>query len=97
MTEEKTLGMSPEARRDLEKWIIELLQKHIYDKDIVLTRATRRDEVSTDSIDIVNVIFAIEVKFGVVIDLSAKVAFATVGDLLDALISFIPDHSDTHV
>lgn len=75
---------------ELDRRILSFIQKEIQDKTAVLTRATRRDEVSIDSIDVVNVVFAIEEEFDVEVNLSSDMRFDTVGDLLDALIAFIP-------
>lgn len=80
-------GTTPE----LDRQIIELLQKEMLDKSVVLTRETRRDEVSIDSIDIVNVVFAIEEKYDVEVELTPRDRFDTVGDLIDALAAFIPE------
>lgn len=76
---------------DLERRIIEFIQKEIQDKSAVLTRETRRDEVAIDSIDIVNVIFAIEEEYDIEITLTPDAKFTTVGDLVDTLISFLPE------
>jgi acyl carrier protein len=76
---------------DLDLQIMALLRKEIQDKDAVLTRETRRDEVAIDSIDIVNVVFAVEEKYDVEINLTPQDRFETVGDLIDALVAFIPE------
>lgn len=76
---------------DLDRQIIELLQKEMADKSVVLTRDTRREDVSIDSIDIVNVVFAIEEKYDVEVNLTPRDRFETVGDLIDALAAFIPE------
>ena len=75
---------------DVELRIIAFIQKEIQDKSVVLTRATRREEVAIDSIDVVNVVFAIEEEFDIEVDLTPDAKFETVGDLVDTLISFIP-------
>lgn len=76
---------------ELDRRILSFIQKEIQDKTAVLTRATRRDDVAIDSIDVVNVVFAIEEEFDVEVALSSDMRFDTVGDLLDALIAFIPE------
>lgn len=78
-------------RSDLELRIVSFLQKEIQDKTTVLTRDARRDEVAIDSIDVVNVIFAIEEDYDVEINLTPDVKFETVGEIVDTLISFIPE------
>jgi len=90
MTEASPAQISPERRLQLEARIIALLKREIQDKEAVLTRETRRDDVVIDSIDIVHVIFAVEEEFGILINLSVNAKFETVGDLLDMFISFIP-------
>jgi acyl carrier protein len=94
MTEASPAQISPERRLQLEARIIALLKREIQDKEAVLTRDTRRDDVVIDSIDIVHVIFAVEEEFGILINLSVNAKFETVGDLLDMFISFIPAHDD---
>ena len=76
---------------DLEQQIITFIQKEVQDKSAVLTRDTRRDEVAIDSIDVVNVVFAVEEKYDIEVDLTPDAKFETVGELVDALISFIPE------
>lgn len=76
---------------DLDLQIMALLRKEIQDKDAILTRETRRDEIAIDSIDIVNVVFAVEEKYDVEINLTPQARFETVGDLIDALVAFIPE------
>ena len=92
---EKAVGaaLADPDERDaaLEARIIGFIQKEIQDKSAVLTRATRRDEVAIDSIDVVNVVFAIEEEFGVEVALTTDAGFETVGELVDALVAFIPE------
>lgn len=76
---------------ELEARIIGFIQTEIQDKTAVLTRATRRDEVAIDSIDIVNVVFAVEEAFDVEVNLAADSNFDTVGELVDTLIAFVPE------
>ncbi len=76
---------------DLDLQIIALLRKEIQDKDAILTRETRRDDIAIDSIDVVNVVFAVEEKYDVEINLTPQARFETVGDLIDALVAFIPE------
>ncbi|NLH83662.1 MAG: acyl carrier protein [Phyllobacteriaceae bacterium] len=78
-------------RAELERRIIGFIQKEIQDKSAVLTRDTRREDVAIDSIDVVNVIFALEETFDVEIDLPTDAKFETVGDLVDRLIGFLPE------
>ena len=75
----------------LDRRIIEFIQKEIQDKSVVLTRETRREDVAIDSIDIVNVVFAIEEEFDIEVDLTPDAKFDTVGELVDTLIGFIPE------
>lgn len=86
-TADGTTGTTPE----LDRQIIELLQKEMLDKSVILTRETRREDVSIDSIDIVNVVFAIEEKYDIEVNLTPRDRFDTVGDLIDALAAFIPE------
>lgn len=88
-TAETTNASSPNTL-EFDNQIIALLQKEILDKDAVLTRETRRDDVAIDSIDIVNVVFAIEEKYDVEVNLTPQNRFETVGELIDALAAFIP-------
>lgn len=85
------VGVPSDRQTDLENRIIAFIQKEIQDKSAVLTRATRRDEVTIDSIDVVNVVFAVEEEFDVEVNLTSDAKFETVGDLVDALIAFIPE------
>ena len=80
-----------ERRARLEAEIIGFIAQEIQDKTAVLTRETRRDEVAIDSIDIVNVVFAVEEKYDTQVDIAPDSRFETVGDLIDKLITFIPD------
>jgi acyl carrier protein len=80
---------APTSNLDLQ--IMALLRNEIQDKDAILTRETRRDEIAIDSIDIVNVVFAVEEKYDVEINLTPQARFETVGDLIDALVAFIPE------
>ncbi len=90
MAARATVKQTDGQASDVESRIIAFIQKEIQDKSVVLTRDTRRDEVAIDSIDVVNVVFAIEEEFDVEIDLTPDAKFETVGDLIDTLISFIP-------
>lgn len=85
-----TVEAIAEGPTDLEQLIISFIQKEIQDKSAVLTRDTRREDVAIDSIDVVNVVFAVEEKFDVEVDLPPDAKFETVGDLVDTLIRFIP-------
>lgn len=85
-----TVEAIAEGPTDLEQLIISFIQKEIQDKSAVLTRDTRREDVAIDSIDVVNVVFAVEEKFDVEVDLPPDAKFETVGDLVDTLIGFIP-------
>lgn len=78
-------------RSELELRIVSFIRKEIQDKTTVLARDSRRDEVAIDSIDVVNVIFAIEEDYDVEINLSSDTKFETVGAIVDTLISFIPE------
>lgn len=94
MSEKATAEIVDDAavrRAELERRIIGFIQKEIQDKSAVLTRDTRREDVAIDSIDVVNVIFALEETFDVEIDLSTDAKFETVGDLVDRLIGFLPE------
>ncbi|WP_333822479.1 acyl carrier protein [Pinisolibacter sp.] len=75
----------------LDRRIIEFIQKEIQDKSVVLTRETRREDVAIDSIDVVNVVFAIEEEFDIEVNLTPDAKFDTVGELIDTLIGFIPE------
>ncbi len=75
----------------LDRRIIEFIQKEIQDKSVVLTRETRREDVAIDSIDIVNVVFAIEEEFDIEVNLTPDAKFDTVGELIDTLTGFIPE------
>ena len=83
--------MTSQRRLELESDIIALIQGEIQDKLAILTRDTRRDEVEIDSIDIINVIFAVEEKYSTSVSFTSDSQFVTVGDLVDALIAFIPE------
>ncbi|TCT04020.1 acyl carrier protein [Aquabacter spiritensis] len=76
----------------LEARVVALIRSEIEDKSAVLARGTTRDAVAIDSIDIVHVVFALEEQYGAVVDLKPGMKFDTVGDLVDALVSFIPEH-----
>ncbi|MBL8574601.1 MAG: acyl carrier protein [Hyphomicrobiaceae bacterium] len=78
-------------RTAIETQIIDFIRAEIQNKSAVLTMATRRDEVEIDSIDIVQVIFNLEEKYGIEVNLSPNTQFETVGELVDALIAFIPE------
>ena len=90
-----TENLSDEESSKIERRIISFIQKEIQDKSIVLTRATRREDVAIDSIDVVNVVFAIEEEFDVEIELTPDARFDTVGELVDTLIRFIPEEKRT--
>jgi acyl carrier protein len=75
----------------LDRRIIEFIQKEIQDKSVVLTRETRREDVAIDSIDIVNVVFAIEEEYDIEVNLTPDAKFETVGELIDTLVGFIPE------
>jgi acyl carrier protein len=85
------VGDPGDRQTDLENRIIAFIQKEIQDKSAVLTRDTRRDQVTIDSIDVVNVVFAVEEAFDIEVNLMSDAKFDTVGDLVDALIAFIPE------
>ena len=86
-----TVNASGDQLSDVERRIISFIQKEIQDKTVVLTRETRREDVAIDSIDVVNVVFAIEEEFDIEVELTPDAKFTTVGDLVDALIRFIPE------
>lgn len=75
---------------EAESQIIEFIRNEIQDKSAVLTLETRREDVAIDSIDIVHVIFAIEEKYDIEINVPPDAKFETVGQLVATLIAFIP-------
>lgn len=88
---EATVGETGKRWPEIEARIIGFIRAEIQDKSAVLTRQTRRDEVVIDSIDLVNVVFAVEEAWDTQVDLPADSQFETVGELVDALITFIPE------
>ena len=90
-----TVKATDERPSDVERRIISFIQKEIQDKTVVLTRDTRREDVSIDSIDVVNVVFAVEEEFDIEVSLTPDAKFDTVGELVDALIRFIPEEKRT--
>lgn len=80
------LDLSPN-RAVIEARIIELLSQEIRDPQVVLTRDTKRADVEIDSIDIANVMFALEDELGIAFDLRPNVLIETVGDLVDLFLA----------
>lgn len=82
-----TTARDPTTDRDaMRSRILAFFQREIQDRRTVLTLDMPTDAVTIDSIDIARVLFRAEELYGGEIHLTAEMSFATVGDLVDAVI-----------
>jgi acyl carrier protein len=81
------------SRSELVDHILEVIQSEIQDQTLKITLDMPIDRQSIDSIDVVNILFRLEDEYKVTIDLDTTANPETVGDLINALIEFIP-HTD---
>ena len=78
------------SRDYLRQRILEFIKSEIQDKTVPLSMDTPIESIKIDSIDVIHVVFKAEEEFKIEVALSNDVSYATVGEFVDALISFIP-------
>ena len=85
------LNLSRDSERAaFQNKILAFLQAEIQDKSVGLEMDTPIDSVQVDSVDILNVMFRIEEEFKIEIQMAFDWHFDTVGDLVEALMGFVP-------
>ena len=75
---------------ELAQSIMGFMRSEMQDKTLDFTMETPLEGVKIDSIDVIHVIFKVEEEYGATVDMAPDAKFSTVGDFVNALISFIP-------
>lgn len=78
------------SRDQIIENILEIVQSESQQTGLAITMDTPVKEVGIDSVDVINILFRLEDEYGVSIDLDIQSQPETVGDLVNALIEFIP-------
>lgn len=82
------------SRTELINRILEVIRSESQDKTAEITLDTTIEGVHIDSVDVINILFQLEDEFKVTIDMDLQALQPkTVGDLVNALIEYIP-HTD---
>lgn len=79
------------SRNELIDRVLEIIRNECNDQTLNMDTATAG--LNMDSVDVINILFALEDEFKVNIELDIQTMPATVGDLVNALVEFIP-HSE---
>jgi acyl carrier protein len=83
------------SRSELAENILEVVRRESQDQSVQITMDTLIKDVSIDSVDVINILFSLEDEYKVSIDLDVQAQPEKVGDLVNALIEFIPHDEDT--
>jgi acyl carrier protein len=83
------------SRSELAENILEVVRSESQDQSVQITMDTLIKDVSIDSVDVINILFRLEDEYKVSIDLDVQAQPEKVGDLVNALIEFIPHDEDT--
>lgn len=83
------------SRSELAENILEVVRSESQDQSVQITMDTLIKDVSIDSVDVINILFRLEDEYKVSIDLDVQAQPEKVGDLVNALIAFIPHDEDT--
>jgi acyl carrier protein len=82
------------SRSELAENILEVVRSESQDQSVQITMDTLIKDVSIDSVDVINILFRLEDEYKVSIDLDVQAQPEKVGDLVNALIAFIPHDED---
>lgn len=76
--------------------VMELIKKEVSQQNESLDFSTKLEDLSIDSVDMLNIIFALEEKLGINIDPQFQINknFETIGHLIDHILSSIPEQSN---
>jgi acyl carrier protein len=83
------------SRNILVEHILDVIKKESPDQAVDIRMDTKIADVSIDSVDVINILFSLEDEYKVSIDLDIQAQPETVGDLVNALIEFIPHTDDS--
>jgi acyl carrier protein len=83
------------SRNELVDEIIEVIRSEAKDVDVEIRMSTPIDNLNIDSVDVINILFQLEDKYKISIDMDVKARPETVGDLVNALVEFVPHGGDT--
>jgi acyl carrier protein len=79
------------SRNELIERVLEIIRSECNDQ--TLTMDTPTQGLNMDSVDVINILFCLEDEFKVSVDLDLQAMPVTVGEMVEALIKFIP-HSE---
>ncbi len=83
------------SRSELAENILKVVRSESQDQSVQIDMDTLIKDVSIDSVDVINILFRLEDEYKVSIDLDVQAQPEKVGDLVNALIEFIPHDEDT--
>ena len=80
---------------ELVEHVLGIVRREATQQESVINLDSRVEDVNIDSIDLINILFLLEDEYSVVIDMDIQEHVETVGDLIEALIAFIPHDEDS--
>jgi len=78
------------TRDELVAHVLEIVKNEAPRQDVAIDFDTPVESVNIDSIDLINILFRLEDEYKVNIEMDLQERPETVGDLINALIGFIP-------
>lgn len=82
------------TREKLVEHVLDIVRAEAPRQDAAINLDTSVESVNIDSIDLINILFRLEDEYKVNIEMDLQERPETVGDLINALITFIPHDKD---
>jgi acyl carrier protein len=78
------------TREKLVEHILDIVRSEAPRQDVAINLEASVESVNIDSIDLINILFRLEDEYKVNIEMDLQERPETVGDLINALVAFIP-------
>jgi acyl carrier protein len=82
------------TREKLVEHVLDIVRSEAPRQDVAINLDTPVESVNIDSIDLINILFRLEDEYKVTIEMDIQDRPETVGELINALITFIPHDKD---
>lgn len=78
------------SRDELIEHVLEVIRSECQNQAVEINMDTAVESVNLDSIDVINILFLLEDEYKINIDLNIQAKPATIGELVNTLVEFIP-------
>lgn len=78
------------SRDELIEHVLKVIRSECQNQAVEINMDTAVESVNLDSIDVINILFLLEDEYKINIDLNIQAKPATIGELVNTLVEFIP-------